>query len=249
MENEVQNAEVVTQVQDSAASAPESVSPANDAPAAEKTAPVAPAEKMIPQSQVSKIAAREAREAAERARNEANAQFERERAAWQTQNAQPQNVGGIQQQTPDQIRELIRQEAMKMSHQHMAKQIETSFLGKVSAARTENPEFADKYDALNIESHPDLVIMLDRMPNTAKIIEDLADNPSKFSNVLMLARSGAPQLAERELRRLSDSIKANVEAQKQPVADEPLGQLRPSNIGADNGDNMTVSDYMKIFTA
>lgn len=245
MVEEVQAADTSVQDQAPIAAESQSVQPAAEAP----QQAAAPAEKMIPQSQVSRIAAREAREAAEKARAEAQAQFEQERAQMyqaQQQQAQPGNLGGMQQYTPEQLREAIRQEAMLMTRQQMAQQIEHDFKQKIATERDTDPDFAELYDALGIENHADLVLWINGMDNSAKIVKDLAQNPSKFSNVLMLARSGSPELARRELNKLSASIKANIEAQKQPVADAPLGQLKPSNIGADNGD-MTVSDYRLMF--
>jgi hypothetical protein len=72
-----------------------------DAVAATPETPVAPAEKMIPQSQVNKIAAREAHQAAERARRETVAEFQRQQPQADTQNAQQQSIGGMQQHDPD----------------------------------------------------------------------------------------------------------------------------------------------------
>jgi hypothetical protein len=197
-------------------------------------------EKMIPQSQVSRIAAREAREAADRARQETIAEYERR--TQEANREQASSIGGIQQQSPDQIRDMIRQEAMMMSRQAQAQQIESDFKSKIAAERMADPDFADSYDALNIEAHPELVIWANGLDNTAQIIKDLANNPAKYSNILMLAKSGAPMLAQKELQKLSQSIKANLAAQKQPKAPDPLSQIKPSSIGVDNG-SMEVSDY------
>lgn len=214
-------------------------------------APAAPAEKMLPQSHVSKIAAREAREAAERTRAELTAQFEREKAELLRQQGQPQgqqagNLGGVQQYSEAQIRQMIQQEAQQLSNLAAGQRMEAEYRQKINNEIQKDPEFADLYDALNIEQHPDLVYLVNQLDNTASVVKDIAKNPAKFSNVLMLARSGSPKLAHIELQKLSSSIKANEAAQKQPAAPEPLGQLKPSNIGADNGD-MSVADYRKIF--
>lgn len=206
----------------------------------QQTAPAA--EKMIPQSQVSKIAAREAREAAEKARAEVRAQYERS----QNQQTGSPNLGGIQQHSQDDIRRMIQEEAYKMSQHAMAQQIEKDWLSTMNAEKDKDPEFAELYDELNIEAHPDLVLWVNGMDNKAAIVKDIAKNPGKFSSILMLARSGSPELAKKELNKLSVSIKANEEAQKQAKVDAPLSQMKPSNIGTDNGE-MSVSDYRLLF--
>ncbi len=211
----------------------------------QQTAPVA--EKMIPQSEVNRIAARESRQAAEKARNEMKAQYERQAAQAQSQQtSQPQNLGGMQQHSPDQLRQMIQEEAWKMSQHAMAQKIEQDWLSSMNAEKDNDPEFAQLYDALNIEAHPDLVLWANGLDNKVAVVKDIAKNPSKFSSILMLARSGSPELAKMELNKLSSSIKANEAASKQPQIDSPLSQIKPSNIGSDSS-NMSVKDYMLIF--
>lgn len=215
----------------------------SEAPAeSQKTAPV---EKMIPQSQVSKIAAREAREAAERAKAQATAEYEH-RIAQMQQQSQPQqapNMGGIQQQSPDQIRRMIQEEAWNMSKAAQAEMIEKGWKQARDAEIVADPEFADLYDALNIESHPELIIWMKDMDNKMQVVKDIALNPSKYSQILTLANGGSPELARRELNKLSASIRANEDAkQKNSKVNEPLSQITTSNIGGDDG-NMSVSDY------
>jgi hypothetical protein len=208
-------------------------------------------EKMIPQSQVNKIAAREAREAEERTRQRMLAEFEQrqQQVSQQTSQAQPQaatSLGGIPQMTPEQIEQIIERKAYEMTQRNVANKIAADFESKVKQAKLSDPEFADKYDALNIEQHPRLILWMSSMDNMTDMIKDMADNPSKVANIMMLANGGFPQLAQKELARLSDSIKKNQEAQQQPQANEPLRQIKPSTIGTDNG-SMTVSDFRKMF--
>lgn len=204
-------------------------------------------EKSFSQSEVSKIAAREARQAAEKATERTRAEMRQHYESQQQQQAQqPQNLGGMQQQSPEQLRQMIQEEAWKMSQHTVAQQIERDWLSSMNEAKDSDPEFAQLYDDLNIEAHPDLILWLNGMDNKASVVKDIAKNPSKFSNILMLARSGSPQLAKRELQKLSASITANEAAQKQAQVDAPLSQIKPSNIGSDNGD-MSVKDFMAIF--
>lgn len=202
-------------------------------------------EKMIPASQVSKIAAREARQAAEKARQEAMAEYEKQRLASETTTpATAPSMGGMPQLTPEQFQEQLMQAAQRMSAQMTAKQMASDFESKINAEIQDDPDFGDLYDKMNIAAHPELVIMMNGMDNSAKVVKDLAQNPAKFANILMLAKSGMNDFAKMELQKLSASIKTNLEAQAQPKVKEPLDQLSPSSIGVDNGE-MSVSDFMK----
>lgn len=201
-------------------------------------------EKMIPQSQVNKIAAREARQAAERTRNEMQAEYERQRVSQEVQTP-PSQMGGIPQISPEQMEQHIMAAAHRMSAKMTADKMAADFESKIKAEIESDPDFGDVYDSLNISQHPELVIWMNGMDNAGKVVKDLANNPTKFANVLMLAKNGMGNLAQKALKDLSDSIKVNQEAQAQPKVKEPLDQLSPSNIGTGNGE-MSVSDFMKM---
>jgi len=215
-----------------------------EAPVIPETPPVVQ-EKMIPQSQVNKIAAREAKQAAEKARRELAAEYEQRNVQQQVaETPVTPNMGGMIQMTPEQFERQLYAAAQKMSTQSVANKMAQDFESKINAEIESDPDFGDLYDSLNITAHPELVIWMNGMDNSAKVVKDLAQNPTKFANILMLAKSGMGQLAERELKKLSESIKTNMAAQSQSLAKPPLDQLSPSNIGADNGE-MSVSDFMK----
>ena len=213
------------------------------APAEADKAPVVQ-EKMIPQSQVNKIAAREAKQAAERTRNEMQADFERQRVNQDVQ-TQPSQMGGMPQFSPEQMEQHIMAAAHRMSAKMTADKMAADFESKIKAEIELDPDFGDVYDSLNIAQHPELVIWMNGMDNSAKVVKDLANNPAKFANILMLAKNGLGTLAQKELGKLSDSIKVNQEAQAQPKVKEPLDQLSPSSIGTGSGE-MSVSDFMKM---
>ena len=202
-------------------------------------------EKMVPSSQVSKIASREAKKAAEKARQETIAEYERQRLTQDTAPVTPApTMGGMPQLTPEQFQEQLMQAAQRMSAQMTAKQMASDFESKIQSEIQDDPDFGELYDSLNIEAHPELVIWMNGMDNSAKVVKDLAQNPAKFANILMLAKSGMGALAKRELTKLSESIKTNMTAQAQPKVKEPLDQLSPTNLGVGSGE-MSVSDFQK----
>lgn len=243
MDNEIAiDSSVQSQAPIADTSSTSSATATTSAPAA---APVA--EKTFTQSQTQAIAAKEAKKAAEHARNEERARYEREMQSQPAAAAPPQNMGGMQQYSPEQIQGLIRQEAYNMSRQQMANKIEVEWVSAMDAAKEADPEFAQAYDALNIEAHPHLLVAINGLDNKAAIVKDLADNPGRFATILMLANSGSPGLAQKDLMKLSASIKANQQAQSQPQVDAPLSQVKPSNIGSDNGRANSVKDFMSRF--
>lgn len=230
------------------AAAPEAVAAepeiqSNDAPQeAAVEAPPPVQEKMIPQSQLDKLIAREKRQAAEKARSETIAEFERQQVAKDT--AQPvQNMGGIPQIPQEQLEQHIMAAARRMSVQMTADQMAKDFETKIQAEIQADPDFGDAYDQLKIAQHPELVIWMNGMDNSAKVVKDLAQNPSKYAHILMLAKSGMPELAQRELTKLHESIKSNQAALAQPKVKEPLDQLSPTNVGG-SGEK-SVSDFQK----
>lgn len=209
--------------------------------------PPAAQEKMIPASHVSKIAAREAKQAAEKARQEAWADFQRQQMKPEQQETEPaSSMGGMPNIPPEMFQEQLIQAARHLSVQMSADQMAKDFESKIEAEIHSDPDFGDLYDSLNINQHPELVIWMNGMDNSAKVVKDLAQNPAKFANILMLAKSGLGSLAKNELVKLSESIKVNQAAQAQPKVKEPLDQLSPSNVGVGNGDDLSVSDFMKM---
>lgn len=197
----------------------------------------APKEKLLPQSLVDKIVGTRVKEAYAKAKQDAVNEF-------QTQRQPTTNMGGIEQVAPEQIRQMIQQEAYRMSNEAMASQIVNNFASKMKAGETKYEDFADKMQSLNLSNNPQLVMWTEKLDNAADVLYDMANNPSKVAHILMLANGGFHDLAQMELQKLSSSIKTNEEAKKAPSVNEPLGQLKPSNIGTDNG-KMTVSDLRK----
>jgi hypothetical protein len=203
----------------------------------------APAEKMFTQTELNAIAAKESRKATERAEAKVRAEYE-SRLARETQPEPQQSIGGVPQQSTEDIQRLIRQEAFRMSREHQAKMIEDDWVGSMNAEKDADPEFSNLYDAINIEAQPNIVLAMAGMQNKAHVVKDLAKNPSKYANILALANGGSFGLAQLELNKLSASIKANTDAKQQPKVDAPLSQIKSSNIGGDGG-NLSVTDYAK----
>lgn len=218
----------------------------NSAPAQSTTTESTAAEKLLPQSQVDKIISgrlKDQQSKLERQYEQKLAQIQQSQSQTSSQNQQPSNVGGMQGMTEPQIRQLIDQEATRRSTMEYANRVAQSYTQKISSELNGDPEFVEIYNDLKLEQqHPYLIPLLNDLDNTAAVIKDMGKNSSKFANILMLVNSGNQELAFRDLKKLSDSIKANEAAKKQEIPPAPLSQMKPSHLSAGDG-KMTVRDY------
>lgn len=164
---------------------------------------------------------------------------------------QPQNIGGMPQVSPDQIRQMIAQEAPKALQEHVRsmqqQQLVNSFVSKMQAAETKYPGMEQKLNELDFSTIAPLIQHIDKMENTADIMHELIENPMKMGNLVSLFYS-QPKLAEKAIHNLSSSIKMNDEAKTaEKTANDPFSQEKPSlNAGKDDG-NMSVSDFQAMF--
>lgn len=168
-----------------------------------------------------------------------------------TQQAQPSSIGGMQQMSPDQIRQMIATEAPKALQDHanamQQKQLVDSFVSKMQAAEAKYPGLEGKLNELDYSTIAPLVKMANEMENTGDIMNELIENPMKMGNLVSLLYT-QPKLAAKAIQNLSQSIKQNTEAQAQEkTATEPFGHVKSSTVsGKDDGD-MTVSDFQSMF--
>ncbi len=196
----------------------------------------APEEKLVPQSVVDRVVGSAKQQAYNKGRQEALAEAQ----AAQTPQA-PQNIGGMQQQTPDEINRLIDQRMQEQALHQQGQQVAQTFIQQMHEGSKNYPDFEQVVSGMDFERMPDIVRAAAQLGNSADIMYDLAQNGAKVPSLMMLARE-QPGLFFREMQKLSASIKTNQNAtQKALSAKEPLSQVRPSTIGADNG-SMTVKD-------
>lgn len=213
------------------------------------SAKIAPEERLIPQSQVSAIAAREKRTTEKRfqeqlAQQEAfyKAELERARKGEPSQN----DAVAAGQMSEEQVRRYIAEQAHYMSVQQQSNAIAEQFTSKVNAVIAEDPSFGELFDDLNVVNYPGFVQMANELDNTGEVIREICNNPEKFAVVLNLLNSGSPGLARRQLQKLSTSIKTNQAAKKQPVSPELISQIKPSTTSTSDGA-MSINDFKKIY--
>lgn len=101
---------------------------------------------------------------------------------------------------------------------------------------------ADLGDVVNIGT----ARLFSDIDNLEDVIYNLGKDPLKAGQVKMLAMDrDNPNRARLELKKYSDSIKANQAAKSQPILKEPLSQITPSITPMDNGSK-SISDLRKL---
>lgn len=214
----------------------------NSAPAS--TAPITPqgsaSEKMLSQSEVNEIVGRTKSEAEQRA-------YERAKRELNVQPNQPiqqaHSMGGMQQQSPDDISKIIDQRLAQKEQQMAANQFVNTFIQKMEAGKSKYNDFDQSVAKLNLPNIPEILQLANATENTADVMYDLSKNPQNAVRLRELYQF-SPQLAFEEIQKLSASIKQNEAGSQQKTANEPLSQVKPSTTGTDNG-SLSVRDYKK----
>lgn len=213
-------------------------------------------DEMVPKSRVNEIVHKRTAAAYEKGHRDAL-------QTLQVNSPQPQvstpmntgsSMGGMQQFSPDELRKIIAEEThknnqklqeenFKQMQQQEGERLAKEFNSKIEAGENKYPELTKKVYGLGLDRIPHIVHIANMMDNTADIMHELAENPGKIGS-LHSTYSANPQLALIEMRRLSDSIKANQGASHVKSVNEPLSQINPSTAGTDNG-SMSIRDFKK----
>lgn len=214
-------------------------------------------EKTIPQSQVNEIVGNAKREAAEKAVEA----YKRQQAqpAVQTQ-ATPQyqdqyrnmSEEDIKRVTDDRIKSHfteLQQEAQERSNVEAANRIVRMFGEKIVAGKDKYEDFESVAKSVKMENYPGVVQLLaEHVDNSADVLYHLAKNRSKLYEFERFYAE-QPEDAVYEMKRLSNSMKANDEALQAKNANAPLSQNRPSNTGTDSGSSLSMSDLKRKYRA
>lgn len=217
------------------------------------------AEKMVPQSQVNEIVGNAKREAAERAIET----YRRQQAQSASQvQAEPQYQGyanparnaseeDVKRVANDEIKkhfDQLKQEAQERMSVAEANRVVSLFKEKVLAGKDKYEDFDTVAGSVAMQHYPNVVHLLaEHVDNSADVLYHLAKNRSKLSQLEFTCAHNSPD-AIYEIKRLSDSIKANDDASQMKNAKAPLSQTRPSNIGTDSGGgSLSIADLKRKY--
>lgn len=218
-----------------------------------------PPEKMLPVSRVNELV-KKAKWDGERKMQEqldqAKQQIEQLQAQQPQQPVQQQGAQQGQQQqaqmSPEQLQQIMQMMQQKQQEEEAARQqaqlqkevdeVARQYYGKMAQGK----EMFEDFDTITakFEPHafPQLVFLANELDNTAAIIYELQKNPGKLAQLQVLVEK-SPSMARDQLATLSQSIKANNDAKANlQEAQEPLGRMKPSTVGTDNGTK-TVRDF------
>lgn len=123
---------------------------------------------------------------------------------------------------------------------------------KASAAKAKIEDY-DKVvhqEFANFPKTAEVLALASEFDNAGEMLYDMAKNPGKIAQITWMAREGRDdpamrELAFKEMKRLSDSIKVNEMATNQPQPRTPLSQVTPSNVGVGKTDyNVSSNDFV-----
>lgn len=212
-------------------------------------------EKMLAQSEVNRLIGKTKDESYQKGINDERSRYQQQQAAPSYEQQAPmmqqapqhtQYVGGIPQQSPEQIRAIVAEEQLKLKQYENYQGLVNSFVSKVEAGKSKYEDFDTAVKDLNLPQIPAIWQAAEKFDNPADIIYHLRQNPGKLSQLLAVAYS--PELVKTGMQEISDSIKQNEAAASQKQPNAPLSRPKPSNIGVGNGDksNLTPQDWKKI---
>lgn len=182
-------------------------------------------EPKLPQSQVNAIVSRETKRV--------KAEYEARIAQMSNQS---QSVQPPQGQQHD-IGQQVRDEVQRTLYTNNINAFVNNFEAKLQTLRIKDATFGEAYDSLNIPNvAPELAYHFDKLDNMGDVIKEFADKPTKYVDMINLSRIN-PALLEKELKKLSLSIKGNQEAPTRAASapKAPLDQLKPSTLSTGGG--------------
>lgn len=207
--------------------------------------------------QLSDVVKRERQKAFEKGRQEAMQEYMQQQQQQQQEPQQASSLGGMQQFSQADIERMIQEQATRATQEHIQQrlaemkqqQMVNSFVQKMQVAEQQYPGLEEELNQLNYNDpriHA-FIGMVNDLENTGEIMKEVLDNPYKLSQILSDIQE-QPYLAQKNLMKLSASIKQNMSAkQEEAQAKDPYSQLKPStSAGMDNG-NMSVADFKKMF--
>lgn len=223
----------------------------DNAPADINQAPVevsAPAEKMLTQSQVNEIVGR--------AKHDAVESFKRQ----QTQIAPPTSSIPAYRFPDEEIKRVadeavktrltdLEREYQERANVEAANRVIAQYNDKIAAGKGKYQDYDNVTGNLQMQYYPNVVHLLaEQVDNSADVLYHLAANRDKLYRLESLSGHN-PADAVYEIKRLSDSIKANEQSSTLKHANAPLSQQRPSNTGTDSGGALSMTDLKRKYRA
>jgi hypothetical protein len=210
-------------------------------------------QKMLSQEQVNQIVAREKSRAAESTRRELEEKHRQEMETLAAQRGQQQQRNAEVSKDVDadaiyqQVQDRWNKEMKELQLKEQMAQVANNYMAKVDQAKKSYEDFEEVTKDFDPTSFPQVTYLVSGLENGGDIIYELSKNPSKLTNIALLAER-SPRMAQTELMKLGKSISDNRQAQddaKSQTVSEPLSRLTPSRVAGSNGD-MSISDLRNL---
>lgn len=204
-------------------------------------------EKSLTTSQVNDIVKREKARAEARTRQELEAAHREELEKLRLEKAASPGIdtSAIEERVYNKFMGDLKQhheENERLAREAELKQVADQYYLKMGKGSQLFENFNEVMGDFEPAQFPNAVMLAAGMENTPEIMYELANNPTKLQQIDSLAQK-SPQLAKKELERLSQSINQNLQAKTNNVdAPAPLSRLKSSSVGADSG-KMSLKDY------
>jgi len=212
---------------------------------AQQPAPIAPhgtSENMVPQHRVNELISDALRRGHEKAMRESTAQAQPQQAQMghdDVRRMAQEEFGKAQQALLEKMEQQRRETEASAVLQNVKSKIdEASKSGKY-------PDYDEKVASLGLDKMPALLWHVNTVDNPGDVLYDLAENKGKIAMLNGLP----PHLIPGEIKKLSDSIKANQSADTAKLSPEPFSSLKPSaGVGIDKRpSDKTASDWSKHY--
>ena len=207
-----------------------------------------PIERSFKQSELNEIAGRIRSEAVESYKRQQAQIVQQSQSApiSQQHSLSEEDVKRVTGEELHRQREEWERENLRRQHAEAADRIVRAYNEKIGSGKNRYQDFDKVVSNVEMSDFTNVVqILADHIDNAADVLYDLAQRPSKMHDIDDLWNKD-PKYAIYEMRRLSDSIKANEQSSKVKTSNLPLSQQRPSNTGMDSGA-LSMSDLRRKY--
>ena len=191
-------------------------------------------EKTLTQSEVNDLMGRTKQNFYEKGYSKAQEELKATQTAAkpaETPNASP-DIQALVKSELEKQRQEYAQQAEAAGQQAQMEKLVGELTTKVNDAKSRYSDYDEVTAGVDFSQIPDVLMFANAADNAGDVLYELAKNPAKIGMIRSLAST--PQLAQRSIMDLSNSIKMNQSAKGQKFPNDPLNQMKPSNVG--NGD-------------
>lgn len=210
-------------------------------------------ERLFKQSELNEIVGRAKHDAVESFKRQQQTQYAQQAPqSNQTQSSKSLSEDDVKRLTSEELarqRDQWTREAQEKADADIAQRIVNSYKEKIAPGKEKYEDFEAVTNNVDMRYYPNVVQLLaEYVDNSHDVIYELAKNRTKLYQLESTCGHN-PQDAIYEIKRLSDSIKANESSSQMKHANSPLSQQRPSNTGTDSGGTLSMKDLKRKYKA